>query len=395
MNYNEKPVGDKKNDSSIKKNERFVGESNSRIPMNVYDPFNPLNFNDKQLSFKSIRESQTYIKNVLFVQENSCFYLLHNSFMCDDEHKEFFKNIVGRFYELPKWSWSYYQGNNYTTYTTYNDLGTLLGLILTENLTLFKKYYKTFPNDFSQYRFSCREDGGRIVNICFFNKLSFEEYLGSLILNDAQSAYFYPYNKALITNKFISFKREWDGISFDLDYEFGRFSTNQLLIRQKTEDLKSNNWFIASLDWIRSSSQVEEHFEDTILNLGVYASIGLDKFDLIIETFKGRASKLGVDWCESWEEEWPENVNMKIRSLSQTFPWTKEYIFENEEMLDLDVLGLNMTVPWDIELVKFFIDRGYGGRMSENKAVYDKVFAPLLTDEILRKLFACEYTPYE
>lgn len=48
-----------------------------------------------------------------------------------------------------------------------------------------------------------------------------------------------------------------------------------------------------------------------------------------------------------------------------------------------------------MELVKFFIDRGYGGRMSENKAVYDKVFEQLLTDDILKKLFSCEYTPYE
>jgi len=54
-----------------------------------------------------------------------------------------------------------------------------------------------------------------------------------------------------------------------------------------------------------------------------------------------------------------------------------------------------MTVPWDIELVKFFIDRGYGGRMSENKAVFDKVFEPIITDGIIEKLFNCEYKTYE
>ena len=54
-----------------------------------------------------------------------------------------------------------------------------------------------------------------------------------------------------------------------------------------------------------------------------------------------------------------------------------------------------MSVPWDMELVKLFIMKGFGGRMSENKAVFDKVFKPLLTEEILDKLFRCEYDKYQ
>src|SRR5690606_9411119 len=112
--------------------------------------------------------------------------------------------------------------------------------------------------------------------------------------------------------------------------------------------------------------------------------------------FKERATLEEIEWNDEWIPNfWVEDDFKIIRSLSQTFNWTKEYIFQNEGLFNLDVLGLNMSVPWDMELVKFFIERSYGRRMSENKAVFDKVFEPLLTDEILKKLFYCEYEPYE
>ena len=114
----------------------------------------------------------------------------------------------------------------------------------------------------------------------------------------------------------------------------------------------------------------------------------------IVNVIKKRANELNIEFKDEWIPDWSFEDEKLIRSLSQTFQWSKDYIFENEDLLNLDVLGLNMTVPWDMDLVKFFIKRGYSGRMSENKAVFDQVFKPLLTDEILDMLFRLEYEKY-
>jgi len=306
--------------------------------------------------------------------------------MIDEAHKEFFKNMVGRFYDLPEWAWGFYQGEKYISD------GTMIGLVLTENKHYYKKY-KREDNHFGTYEFYSEKES-KHYRIRYFNRVALEEYYGGEFDTNF-CKYFSPFNRTLPTNTDDLWSSRHELNTFEKHYEFGRMTPHQFLIKQNTDEDVDNNWFIATLDWIKTSEIVKEHFHDAIQNFGVFASIGLDKFDEIIAAFKERFKEIDINWDDSWENEWGEETNKIIRSLSQTFPWTKEYIYNNEDILDLDVLGLNMSVPWDMELVKFFIEKGYGGRMSENKAVFEMVFEPILTDEIIQKLFNCEYERYE
>jgi hypothetical protein len=306
--------------------------------------------------------------------------------MCDDAHKEFFKNMVGRFYDMPEWSWKYYQGQKEVDCT-------IVGLVLTENFPMYKRYNSLY-NRLHDWRFSTIEDD-ETISFSDFNACAIFEYFGEDIV-DKNGKYFSPLNRKFPTNTNAVWSMRLEPNTFVETYEFGRMQTSMPFIKQKDENEKKNSWFIASLDWIRSSEIItKDNFEDVIYNYGIYASIGLENFDNIITAFRERAEEFDIEWDDTYDTMWSEETCRIIRSLSQTFPWTKEYIFKNEENLNLDVLGLNMTVSWDMELVKFFIDRGFGGRMSENKAVFDKVFDPILTDGIIEKLFNCEYKPYE
>lgn len=80
--------------------------------------------------------------------------------------------------------------------------------------------------------------------------------------------------------------------------------------------------------------------------------------------------------------------------MSQTTPWSIDYIEQNKEYLDLETLAFNVSIPWNIEFVKFFVNEGLGFHIARNKTVFEKVFAPILTDEIVEKLFRMEYERY-
>lgn len=367
-----------------------IGDNNSTI-LELLNPLKSININSNFHSFYNFKQMRSQVDKLIKAQSNIIFYVIHQNFMCDDEHKEFFKNMVGRFYDMPEWSWKYYNGYKYRIYKSYK---TILHLVLLENFNLYKRY-KYVKEVFGNITFNTNQDSTAFYDAICFSLLALEEYWGESNFKYDHTAYYVPFNKHKITDEDISDKRSWNGITFDEPYEFGRMQPTNFLIKRKSETLQDNYWFVASYDWIENSKEVADKFEWAILNYGVYASLGLENFDKIISAFKTRAEELNIAWKESWEEMWDEVDCKIIRSLSQTFPWSKEYIVENEQILNLDVLGLNMTVPWDMELVKFFIERGYGGRMSENKAVFDKVFEPILTDDILLKLFNCEYTPYE
>jgi hypothetical protein len=358
---------------------------NNTTILEMLNPLKSINLTSNLHSFYNFKELKKQVEVLMRTQSNIIFYILHQNFMVDEAHKDFFKNMVGRFYDLPEWAWKFYQGEKYNS-------DTMIGLVLTENKHYYKKYFKE-RNQFKDHEFSSLEETN-YSGISYFNKVALEEYHGGEFDNRF-CRYFSPFNRLLPSNTNATWTSRLEPNTFEMKYEFGRMNPNQFFIKQTTDKDVDNHWFIASFDWIKTSDIVKEHFEKAILNLGVFASLGLDKFDEIIAAFKERFSEVDIKWDDLWESEWPEDTNKMIRSLSQTFTWSKEYIYENEDILDLDVLGLNMSVPWDMELVKFFIERGYGGRMSENKAVFEKVFEPILTDEIIHKLFNCEYERYE
>jgi len=389
MKLDQLPENDSTQLVKSKKTERHEKASsfvdNNATILEMLNPMKSMNLSSNLHSFYNFKELKKQVEVLMRTQSNIIFYVLHQNLMEDDAHKDFFKNMVGRFYDLPEWSWKFYQGEKYIS-------DTMIGLVLTENKHYYKKYFKQ-DNQFKDHEFSAVAETN-YSGIRYFNKVALEEYHGGEYDNRF-CRYFSPFNRQFPTNTGATWTTRLEPNTFEMKYEFGRMSPNQFFIKQTTDKDVDNDWFIASIDWIKTSGIVKEHFKDAILNLGVYASIGLDKFGEIIAAFKERFSEVEIKWDDSWEVEWPEETNKRIRSLSQTFPWSKDYICENEHLLDLDVLGLNMSVPWDMELVKFFIKKGYGGRMSENKAVFDKVFEPILTDEIIQKLYNCEYERYE
>lgn len=375
-------VKSKKTERS-EKTSSFI-DNNSTI-LELLNPLKSINLTSNLHSFYNFKELTKQVEVLMRTQSNIIFYILHQNFMCDDAHKEFFKNMVGRFYDMPEWSWKYYQGLNGVE-------NTIVGLVLTENYSLYKRY-NSLNNRLHDWEFSTIEDDDAF-SFLDFNACAIFEYFGVDIV-DKNGKYFSPFNRKFPTNTIATWSTRLEPNTFEKNYEFGRFQPNKLLIKRTTETLEENYWFNATYDWIRTSEIIEKNFETAIYNYGVYASLGLENFKKIVATFKVRAEEFDIEWQDSYDEMWSEESCMLIRSLSQTFPWTKEYIFQNEDKLNLDVLGLNMTVPWDMELVKFFIERGYGDRMSENKAVFEKVFEPILTDGIIEKLFNCEYKPYE
>lgn len=370
-----------------KKRETATTTGYSGSILELLNPLKSVNINSDLHSFNNFRESKESIEALLKAQSNLVFYVLHQNFMCDDVHKEFFKNMVGRFYDLHEKFWDYYRGLDYCFENNY---GTMIGLVLLENKNLYERMIN-FDNSLRKRRFHRLIEKSAICDINFFNGFCLAEYWG-IEFNTSYSKYFIPSNLKEYHNLVSINKEKVKGLYFK--FEYGRFQTQKLKIEMISKHLQVNWWFIADFDWIKTSEVIGEVIEDVVKSYSVYASIGLDKFDDIIAAFKIRANELNIEWNDEWIPDWNFDDKKLIRSLSQTFQWSKEFIFENEDLLNLDVLGLNMTVPWDMDLVKFFVKRGYGGRMSENKAVFDKVFKPLLTDEILDMLFRLEYEKY-
>lgn len=357
--------------------------------LELLNPLKSVNINSDLHSFNNFRESKESIEALLKAQSNLVFYVLHQNFMCNDVHKEFFKNMVGRFYDLPERFWGYYRGFDFSS----NSHGTtLLGLVLFENRNFYDKLMK-FDFPILKRSFERVKSEKPAVDIKYLNALCLEEYWGGEY-SDLYVRYFAPSNKKNITDYDLSSERKWESISFDNNFEFGRFKTNKCQVKRKKEILEENFWFQISIAEIEKMDSFPVKIKDFISYYGVYASIGLYRKHEIVNVIKKRANELNIEFKDEWIPDWDIDDEKLIRSLSQTFQWSKDYIFENEDLLNLDVLGLNMTVPWDIDLVNFFVKRGYGGRMSENKAVFDKVFKPLLTDEILDMLFRLEYEKY-
>ena len=374
---------------SAKKREGFSSSVNSGSILELLNPLKSININSELNPFYNFRESKESIEALLRAQMNLVFYVIHQYFMCNNAHKEFFKNMVGRFYDLPEKFWDYYRGIDY--HRT-NNFYTMLGLILLENKNLYDRLIK-YGHSVLEYDFKRIKSEEKIVQITHLNALCLEEYWGGEYLG-IYSCYFVPYNKKNINDRDISNKRAWSTISFDDNYEFGRFNTTNCIVKRKTEALEENYWYIIDLDEIEKMDKFPVEIQQFVAYYAVYASIGLERKQEIVSLIKRRASELNLLFDDNWIPIWSKENEKLIRSLSQTFLWSKEYIYENEELLNLDVLGLNMTVPWDMDLVKFFFKRGYEGRMSENKAVFDRVFKPLLTDEILDMLFRLEYEEY-
>ena len=353
---------------------------------NIIDMINPLmsvNINSDLHSFYNYREAEKNVLELLRAQSNLVFYAIHQSFMIDEEHKEFFKNMIGRFYDVPKNLWGYYAGMCNRVYKGYH---TILRLILLENINLYNHFINGDKSIDSYNFYLFENEKPQDINGRLFNNLAFDEYYNKIEYR-SKIAYFSPYNKNIIEDKDISRTREWSGIAFDNLYEYGRFRFTDYLVMQQIKK-GENLWFKATWEWLENNTQDNK---SVIQNKAIYASLGLENKDKIVSIIRKKA---GDDFEESWIPEFSEDDEKMIRSLSQTFEWSKKYIMENEELLNLDVLALNMTVPWDFELVKFFIRRGYGSRMTENKAIFDKVFEPLLTDSIVEKLFRCEYEKY-
>ena len=358
---------------------------------NIIDMINPLmsvNINSDLHSFYNYREAEKNVLELLRAQSNLVFYAIHQSFMIDEEHKEFFKNMIGRFYDVPKNLWGYYAGKEHLIRYSPKREDTIGGLILLENNNLYKRL-SNGNLDFFDYKFYLiAKETHTTLEKYSFNANALIEYSGvKIISNNFCETKYYGCVRRLKQGDVKDSRTDFY-ISPDLMYEYGRFDSNHYKIYKNFSNKEENLWFKATWEWLENNT---EDNKSVIQNKAIYASLGLENKDKIVSIIRKKA---GDDFEESWIPEFSEDDEKMIRSLSQTFEWSKKYIMENEELLNLDVLALNMTVPWDFELVKFFIRRGYGSRMTENKAVFDKVFEPLLTDSIVEKLFRCEYEKY-
>lgn len=357
--------------------------------LELLNPLKSVNINSDLHSFYNFRESKESVEALLKAQTNLVFYVVHQNFMCDEAHKEFFKNMIGRFYDVPENLWDYYQGYEYIKN---DDYSTLLGLVLLENKNIYDKHFSQ-NTKIQKKRFARAIKEGPIHDIQFMNRLCLEEYWGGDYSNSF-TKFFGPFNNYLDGIKRIAGDRR-NARCFKNPYEYGRFKTDKYWVKHNYDYMALNYWYKISFDELILLEKFPVLIESFIGAHGLYASLGLENFDKIINTVKDKAKVFNLEFNENWIPKWTEDDKKMIRSLSQTFNWTKDFIYKNEELLDLDVLGLNMSVPWDIDLVKFFIRKGYGGRMSENKAVFDKVFKPLLTDEIVEMLFKLEYPKYQ
>jgi len=357
--------------------------------LELLNPLKSVNINSDLHSFYNFRESKESVEALLKAQTNLVFYVVHQNFMCDEAHKEFFKNMIGRFYDVPENLWDYYQGYEYIEY---DDNSTLLGLVLLENKNIYEKHFSR-NTKMQKKRFAREIREKPIKDIQFKNRLCLEEYWGGDYSN-AFTKYFEPFNNYLDGTKRIAGQRRY-AECFKNPYEYGRFKTDIYWIKHNYDHNAINFWYKISFDELVLFENFPAFIDSFIGAHGLYASLGLENFDKIINTVKDKAKVFNKEFNENWIPKWTEEDKKMIRSLSQTFNWTKDFIYNNEELLDLDVLGLNMSVPWDIDLVKFFIRKGFGGRMSENKAVFDKVFKPLLTDAIVEILFNLEYPKYK
>ncbi len=354
------------------------------LKFELLTPLRSMNINSSLHSFYDFREIKENLENLLKAESNLVFYVLHQNFMCDDEHKEFFKNMVGRFFNLPESLWDYYNGGSFINH--YSNKGSLLGLVLLENCELYQEHKNGTPKVLN-HKF--KAENSQNSSMLYFNKHSLRQIGGITNPINEYCNFFYPCNVFGRSESSFDIRH-----GFERDYEYGRFDSTADSIYTSSIGAKvSNPWFICTYDYLESITE-EIILYEAVINKSTYASLGIEKKDIIIERLKKQAKKINVKFDDEWIPKFDAEEEKQIRSLSQTFKWTKDYIFQNEKNLNLNVLGLNLTVPWDFEMVKFFIKRGYGGSMSENKAVFEKVFKSILTEEIVNMLFKLEYEKF-
>ena len=342
-------------------------ENNNKLNI-ILNPLQGVDIKSDIYSFNELKSVKENFDNYMKSCENYMFYFLHQSFMCDEEHKKFFKSMVGRFYDLPERFWKYYwmealedsKGEYYLSFE------------LNENFNIYSKInnggYPSIERELNKYfgfpdqtKWQFNEDA-----ICLF--------WGTL--NENRSDYQYYLDK---------------GYKF---YELYRFRTSLYKISNGRIFYKTNYWNLDFSD-LKDFSICLADFRELRYNNAAFAYWGLENveefcklYNKCIEINNWDIPKINIPI------EISENDIKIIRSISQTYNWTADYIINNYELFDLDILSLNMSVPWDIELVKFFINKGYGHRMAQNKAVFDKVFLPILNDNIIEKIFRLEYEYY-
>ena len=86
----------------------MYSENNDTL-LDLLNPLRSINLNSNLHSFYNFRSMKDNVEKILKTQSNIIYYILHQNFMGEEAHKEFFKNMVGRFYDLPDRFWDYYQ----------------------------------------------------------------------------------------------------------------------------------------------------------------------------------------------------------------------------------------------------------------------------------------------
>ena len=356
--------------STAKSEIKEVRSENTNKLNTVLNPLQGVDIKSDIYSFNELKSVKENFDNYMKSCENYILYLLHQSFMCDEEQKKFFKSMVGRFYDLPERFWKYYwmealedsKGEYYLSFE------------LNENFNIYSKInnggYPSIERELNKY-FGFPDQ----------TKWKFNEYAIRFFWGALDTTIYYSNH---IKNGYKL-------------YELSRFRTSLCEIQSGAygEPSRSNFWYLPDFSKLKDFSIRLQDFKELRYSDAAIANWGLENIDEFyeltnkcIEVNNWDIPKINIPI------EISENDIKIIRSISQTYNWTADYIINNYELFDLDILSLNMSVPWDIELVKFFINKGYGHRMAQNKAVFDKVFSPILNDNIIEKIFRLEYEYY-
>ena len=94
--------------STAKSEIKEVRSENTNKLNTILNPLQGVDIKSDIYSFNELKNVKENFDNYMKSCENYILYLLHQSFMCDEEQKKFFKSMVGRFYDLPERFWKYY-----------------------------------------------------------------------------------------------------------------------------------------------------------------------------------------------------------------------------------------------------------------------------------------------
>ncbi len=180
-----------------KVNNRIGGLDSSLL--DLLNPLMDANINPNLHSFYDFRELKDSVLDLLRKQENMIFYVLHQNFMCDEDHKGFFKEIVGRYYDVPEKLWGYYKGLKYFSEDNNN---VCVGLVLFENYNLYKRAIAG-ESKICDYQFKVDDDSKSLANLRF-NELSFMiDGFSKVYGCDKFSTYYSIYNGHKLIGKYI------------------------------------------------------------------------------------------------------------------------------------------------------------------------------------------------